>query len=219
MRFKYILFFILFISACVNKTATVKAPSNGQNNAANTAPANANGASNLPTGVATILPAKQTHADALLAFIESYSNLTPEAQRKAFASTNQTLAENKNNLNARSDLAVIYALPTSRLRDPAKAQVLLQELLREDSLEPSESALLGLLYEYSLEPIKPPQKNRDEVKKLELTQQKYDALLQKNEALLQKNEALEKKLNELKNIEKTMSERAIKSDNKADAKP
>lgn len=201
--------------ACVNKNSAVKAPA--PNNTASTT--NASVASGTPTGVATILPAKQVHADDLLAFIESYSNLTPEAQRKIFTSTNQTLAENKNNLKARTNLAVILALPTSRLRDPAKAQALLQDLLREESLETSESALIGLLYEYSLEPIKPPQKSREELKKLELMQQKYDALAQKQETLMQKNETLEKKLTELKNIEKTMSERAVKSDTKVEAKP
>jgi cell division septum initiation protein DivIVA len=39
-------------------------------------------------------------------------------------------------------------------------------------------------------------------------------LLQKNESLEQKNGALEQKLNELKNIEKTMNQRSTKTDNK-----
>jgi hypothetical protein len=149
---------------------------------------------------------KQNNVAALLAFIDSYSNLTPEMQKKVFAETNQMLSDNKNNLLNRLRLASMFALPSSRLRDHAKAQNLLQEILQENTLHPSDFSLVSLLYEYTTDYTKQSQKNREEMKKLESVQQKY-------EALEIKNKALEQKLNELKNIEKTMNDRDSKSSN------
>lgn len=149
---------------------------------------------------------KQNNVIELLAFIDSYSNLTPEMQKKVFTETNQVLAENKNNLLNRLKLASMFALPSSRLRDNAKAQNLLQDLLQENTLHPSDFALISLLYEYTTDYTKQLQKNREEIKKLESVQQRY-------EALELKNKALEQKLNELKNIEKTMNDRDSKSSN------
>jgi len=196
MHFRNLILFVcslLFICACASKNGTIKSP----------APTN----SSLPASITRMISSKHDRIDELLLFIESYSNLTLDAQKKVFASTNQTLAENKNNLVQRIKLAIILALPTSRLHDTTKAQGMLQDLLREDSLEPEETALLGLLYEYAQNDNKQLQKNRDDAKKLESVQQKY-------EALLQKYDALEQKLNELKNIEKTMNERSTKADTK-----
>lgn len=56
------------------------------------------------------------------------------------------------------------------------------------------------------------QKNRDDLKKLDLSQQKL-------EALQQKYDALDKKLNDLKNIEKTISDRDSKVISKPMTKP
>ena len=185
MRFKVFVLCccLLLVSACATKGAAVK-PNNG----------------GLSENISKIINGKHDRIDELLAFIESYSNLAPDAQKKVYATTNQALTENKGNLVLRTKLAIMLALPTSRLRDPARAQTLLQDLLHEDTLESQESSLLGLLYEYAQEDVRQQQKARDDAKKLESAQQKY-------EALLQKHEALEQKLNELKNIEKTMTER------------
>lgn len=149
---------------------------------------------------------KQSNVTELLAFIDSYSNLTPEMQRKVFAETNQALAENKTNLLYRLKLASMFALPSSRMRDNTKAQNLLQDILQENTLHPSDSFLISLLYEYTTDYTKQLQKNRDDMKKLESAQQKY-------EALELKNKLLEQKLIELKNIEKTMNDRDSKSGN------
>jgi hypothetical protein len=100
----------------------------------------------------------------------------------------------------------MLALPSSRLRDNAKAQNLLQDILQENTLHPSDFALVGLLYEYTTDYTKQLQKSRDEKKNIESVQQKY-------EALELKNKLLEQKLNELKNIEKTMNDRDSKSSN------
>lgn len=143
-----------------------------------------------------LVPANSEHIIELITFCDSYSNLTPEAQKKAFTETNLALAENKNNVLYRIKLAVMLALPSSRLRDTTKAQTLLQELLQENKLSPVDSAFTSLLYEYALDNTRQTQKNRDDAKKLDAAQQKADTL--------------EQKLNELKNIEKTMSDRDTK---------
>jgi len=124
-------------------------------------------------------------------------------RKKTFAETAQVLAENKNNLLYRIKLASMLALPTSRMRDNAKAQNLLQDILQENVLSPVDFSLVSLLYEYTTDYAKQSQKNREDIKKIEVFQQKY-------EASELKNKALEQKLNELKNIEKTMNERDTK---------
>jgi hypothetical protein len=98
------------------------------------------------------------------------------------------------------------------MRDTAKAQNLIQDLLQESTMNPEESALTGLFYEYVLDDNKQSQKNKDDLKKLDLSQQKVDALQQKYDAL-------DKKLNDLKSIEKTISDRDSKVINKQPIKP
>jgi hypothetical protein len=155
---------------------------------------------------------QQERVNSLLLFIDRFSNDTLDAQRKSFNETNRALIENKSNLTERIKLAIMLSLPSSRLRDTVKAQNLLQELLQGNSLNPTESALTSLFYEYVLDDIKQYQKNKDDLKKLDLTQQKL-------EALQQKYDALDKKLNDLKNIEKTISDRDSKVISKPVTKP
>jgi hypothetical protein len=156
--------------------------------------------------------AKQDRVNSLLLFIDRFSNDTLDAQRKSFNETNRTLIGDKSDLTERIKLAIMLSLPSSRIRDTAKAQNLLQDLLQESSLNPTESALTSLFYEYVLDDIKQSQKNRDDLKKLDLSQQKL-------EALQQKYDALDKKLNDLKNIEKTISDRDSKVISKPVTKP
>lgn len=150
-----------------------------------------------------VTASKEYRVNDLLLFIDRFSNGTLEAQKKILNETNRALSENKADLIERIKLAIIYSLPSSRLRDTAKAQNLLQDLLQENNLNSVESALTSLFYEHVLDDIKQAKKNRDDLKKLELSQQNL-------EALQQKYEALDKKLNDLKNIEKTISDRDIK---------
>ena len=182
---------LVLSSACSNNTIVSNTAANG----------NIGRSSSMKTSAF-----KQNNVTELLAFIDNYSNLTPEIQKKVFAETNQALAENKNNLLNRLKLASMLSLPTSRLRDNAKAQNLLQDILQENTLHPSDFSLISLLYEYTTDYTKQLQKSREDIKKLESAQQKY-------EALELKNKALEQKLNELKNIEKTMNDRDSKSSN------
>ena len=176
------------LSACATKIHTSKPEEVKQNGINNTV---------------KLAKARQEHIADLLSFSDSYSNLTVESQKTIFAETNQTLVENKYDVTQRIKLAIMLSIPSSRLRDVAKAQALLQNLLQENSLNPAESALVSLLYEYILDTAKQTQKNRDDVKKLEAAQVKY-------ENLQQKYDELEQKLNDLKNIEKTMNDRDTK---------
>jgi len=189
-NFTILLCSLMLSCACSNKAIVSNAAANGNGKI-----------STMKTS-----PFKQNNVTELLAFIDSYSNLTPEMQKKVFTETNQALAENKSNLLNRLKLASMFALPTSRLRDNAKAQNLLQDLIQENTLHPSDFSLISLLYEYTADYTKQLQKNREDIKKLESAQQKY-------EALELKNKVLEQKLNELKNIEKTMNDRDSKSGN------
>lgn len=180
---------ILLISACSNR-AIVNSTTTDSNHG----------------NALTMNPFKTSHTTTLLVFMNSYSNLTPEMQKKVFAETNQMLTENKSHVLNRLKLASMLALPGSRLRDNAKAQLLLQELLQDNALASSDQALISLLYEYTTDNARQLQKSREDIKKLESMQQKY-------EVMELKNKSLEQKLNELKNIEKTMSDRDAKSGN------
>ncbi|MDD2833264.1 MAG: hypothetical protein PHD12_04560 [Methylotenera sp.] len=150
---------------------------------------------------------KQDHVIELIKFYESYASLGIDEQKKIYADTSVAILENGQDKSQHIRLAMMHSLPSSRVRDINKAQILLQDLLQGGNLSWLEYALVNLLYEYTLDSTKQIQKNRDETKKLEAAQTKY-------ENLQQKYDALEQKLNELKNIEKTMNERDTHSANK-----
>lgn len=155
---------------------------------------------------------KENRSDEWLLFLDRFSNASIDVQKKMFNETNHLLTEDKSNLAERVKLAIMLSLPSSKLRDTAKAQNLLQDILQSNNLNSTESAFTGLLYEYVVYDNKLTQKNKDDLKKSEVTQQKL-------EALQQKYDALDKKLNDLKNIEKTINERDVKAANKPTVKP
>lgn len=147
-----------------------------------------------------LIDGSHTINNGLLEYAGSFVELSAEAQKKELAQINQSLAQNKNDLNIRMKAAMIYALPNSRQRDVVKAQVLLDDLLREKTLDNERKTLAALLRDYILENNKLSQKARDEQKRADTLQQKADSLQQKADTLQQK-------LDELKNIEKTMVDR------------
>jgi hypothetical protein len=192
---------MLSLSACASKSITNK-----------TAEKEPNVSKTFNSNKSDYSSPKQERVNSLLLFIDHFSNDTLDAQKKTFNETNRALIENKLDLTERIKLAIMLSLPSSRMRDTSKAQSVLQDLLQENNLNPTESALTSLFYEYVLDDIKQSQKNREDLKKLDLTQQKLDALQQKYEAL-------DKKLNDLKNIEKTINDRDSKVSNKPVTKP
>jgi hypothetical protein len=96
-----------------------------------------------------------------------------------------------------------YGLPSSRVRDPLKAQTILQELIQMNDQPILDSAWVYLFHEWLADTNKLLKAKNDS----KLQQQRIDALQQKNEQLQQKYDALEQKLNALKKIEKTMGNR------------
>lgn len=136
-----------------------------------------------------VTPVQQVSTLELLNYFDLYSNRDADAQKAMLNELNQGLARDPNNLLLRMRLTGALTLPTSHYRDTAKAELQLQSIIQNYSLSRSELALMGLLYEFTEDSNKQQQKLRDEMKK---------------------SEALEKKLNDLKNIEKTMIQRSSK---------
>jgi len=161
----------------------------------------ANSAAKQSSGI-KVSPAKNNDANEFLNYAETFSNLSPEAQKQELAATNQALALNPNVLSHRMKLIMIYGLPGSNLADTTKAQNLLQQILQEDILFNAQLAFAHLLFDHLVAANKVAKNNRDDQKRIELLQQK-------NEALQLKLEAAQQKLDELKNIEKSMGEREI----------
>lgn len=142
------------------------------------------------------LPASEN----ILDFIARFYGLAVDEQKKELAQVNESLSQNKLDFNYRVKAAVIYAMPSSRLHDAAKAQNLLDGLIREKSLDAQRKALVNLLRDYISENGKLVQEN--------------NKLLQDNIALAQKNreeqmraDGLQQTLDELKAIEKSMTDR------------
>lgn len=137
-------------------------------------------------------PAEQTvsptsQGETALDYAAQFGNLNNDTQKRELQQMSQA---SKTSLEARIKLATIYALPSSKLRDNAKAQNLLDELLKEKSLQPSQKNLLMLLRDFVADASKATSKLRDEQKRADAAQSKADSLQQK--------------LEELKNIEKAM---------------
>lgn len=162
-------------------------------------------------------PSKTIDAIEYLEFAETYSNLLPDVQKQILNSSNQALALNKNDLMHRMKLVMIYGLPSSSILDTVKAQNLLQQILQEDILSNSQLAFAHVLFDYLVLANKGTKSNGDDLKrgdgllqKNEALQLKLETTQQKLEAAQQKLDISQQKLEELKKIEKSMSERDSK---------
>lgn len=167
-----------------------------------------NPATKQNTGV-TFGLTKNNDASEFLNFAEYYSNLSLEAQKDELVSTNKLLVTNPNNLLLRMKLVMIYGLPSSNLFDGPKAQSLLQQLLQENILANTQLAFGHLLFDHLIAINKVNKNNRDDQKRIESILQKNETLQLKLDATQQKLDAAQQKLIELKNIEKSMSEREV----------
>lgn len=155
-----------------------------------------------PTPATQIAVHKEHHpAPSLLEFISNFSELPLESQKKELADTLQKINNNNNDLYYRTRVAIIYAIPSSKLRDPLKAQPLLDELAREKRLSKEEGAIVSLLRENAAETAKLNQRLREELRRAEENQQRANSLQQK--------------LDELKNIERTMMQKSLKDPNRS----
>jgi FtsZ-binding cell division protein ZapB len=143
----------------------------------------------------------------LLEFIGGFIELPIEVQRKELAQIHLSLLQNKDDINNRMKIAMIYGFPSSRLRDISKAQILLDDLLHEKTLDNERKTLVILLRYHIYENNKLSQRSREEQKRADTLQQKADTLQEKLEDMQKRSEALQKKLDDLKEIEKTMVSR------------
>lgn len=136
----------------------------------------------------------------LLKFIVNYGSLNRESQKTTYVEVMQALAKDKSDIKLRIKHAAILCLPNSSLRDTATAEQQLQDLLTDPSLSSSNKSLVKLLHTYTGH-------SNTEARRLHEATKKTDVLKQKNKNLNQK-------LNDLKNIEKTMIERNANNNNK-----
>ncbi|HEY0267737.1 MAG TPA: hypothetical protein VGC12_00730 [Methyloradius sp.] len=152
-----------------------------------------------PQTNASIVQTLQANED-LIDYIARFTDLSAYAQKKELTQVLQALSQNKTDISLRSKAAIIYAIPSSKLKDNTKAQSLLDDLLKEKTLEPKQKTLLLLIRDFVSDNNKITSRIKDEQKRSDATQQKFDAAQQRADALQQK-------LDELKDIEKTMIDR------------
>jgi hypothetical protein len=145
--------------------------------------------------------------DAVTEYINKVLNMSADAQKKELQDLIQAQQSNKQEIYTRTKLALLYGLPTSRVRDYSKAQSLAEELLKERSLDSERKAILIIMRDYLAETIKISIKLREEQKKGDALQGKLDALQIKADATQQRADSLQQKLDELKDIEKSMINR------------
>lgn len=131
--------------------------------------------------------------NALLEYAQYFTDLPAETQKKEVVLLSTTNGKEKLPLLTRSKLAIAYALPSSKTRDSQKAQILLDELLTEKTLSADEKNLFGVLRDFVSENIRLLSRVRDEQKRADTAQ---TGMMN-----------LQKKLDDLKDIEKTMIDR------------
>lgn len=140
-------------------------------------------------------------SSSLLEFANDFSALPPETQKKELAAILHKISTNSDDLQQKTRAAIIYSIPGSKLRDALKAQPLLDELAREKQLGKEESAIVSILRDNSAEITKLNQRIREEQRRADDNQQKAGALQQK--------------LDELKQIERTMMQKSLKDPNRS----
>jgi hypothetical protein len=161
--------------------------------------ANTNKENSNQTETSTIQFSPIAHAATaeLLDFIAQFPSLSPAQQELVYQDTIKGLITNQNDNKLLIKKAAMLALPNSKVRNTKDALTLLNTLLSANDLNSSDTNLAKLLQIYTLENSVLTE-NADNYTKL-------------NSTLKQKNKALEQKLNDLKNIEKTMIERNTKA--------
>lgn len=126
----------------------------------------------------------------LLAFAHAFPDLPLKTQKSELASIEKDASTDN---DAKLLLAVIYAHPASRVRDTSKAQLLLDEVLSDKTLDEGNLALATMIRGYLSEISKSGLTVREEQKRAEAIQKKLDEL--------------QKKLDDLKRIERNIVDR------------
>ncbi len=145
----------------------------------------------------TFSPIAHAHTAELLSFIATFGQLNRDEQKSTYTNIVQKLAEDQSNTKSRIKQAAILAIPNSSLRDTHLAQQKLDALLADSSMSNSNMDLIKLIHSFTLE--------HNEVKK------EASEITKKADRLKLRNRALSRKLNDIKNIEKSMIERNAKT--------
>ncbi len=162
---------------------------------------------------AAIIIAEPALKESMSDYVSNMMAASQETQKKELAQlTTSTAKLNQPDVITRVKLALLYGMPSSRVRDPAKAMPLLDELVRDSTLDTESRVLTTLLRDYQLESNKQAQRLRDEQKRGDTLQSKVSGLQSTADSAQSKADTLQRKLDELKNIEKTMTDRGQRPD-------
>lgn len=150
----------------------------------------------------TVSPTKEvpTPQASMLDYISSFSKLSANQQKLEFNEVLSASQKDKNNVVLQMKLAIMYALPNSRIQDSNKALSMINELQKTNWMRPENEQIINLMREIAVASQRDNQKSKEDQKRI-------DSMQQKNEQLLQQNIQLEQKLEALKRIEKTMVDR------------
>lgn len=152
---------------------------------------------NTDTSTVQFAPIAHAATAELLDFIAQFSSLSSTQQELVYKNNIDALTKDHKKTNLLIKKAIMLALPNSKVRNTTDASTLLNALLNRNDLNTSDANLVKLLLIYTHE-------NNELAVNL-------DNQIKMNTTLKQKNKALEQKLNDLKNIEKTMIERNTKT--------
>ena len=134
--------------------------------------------------------------ESILEYTGKFLAMPATGQKEEVARLHARLAMNKHDLNDRTKAAAIYALSdVSEIRDTAKAQVLLDELSRENDPDLERATLVKILRGFIVEHNRISREN--------------NRLGQKVSDEQKRTEALQQKLEELKQIEKNLVDRKV----------
>lgn len=133
----------------------------------------------------------------LLHYINDFSQSTAEWQKAEYSRVAETSKLDPENWRIQIKQAAILALPNSAVHNDKAAKKLLTSLMANEALNASDQHLVSLIATFNH------YQQQQSVKALDAAK--------KQQALAKQNKALQQKLNDIKNIEKTMIERNAKS--------
>jgi hypothetical protein len=134
--------------------------------------------------------------EGILEYTGKFLALPASGQKEELARVHARLSMNKHDLGDRTKAAAIYTLSdVSEVRDIAKAQVLLEQLSRENDPDLERATLVRILKNFIVEHNK--------------TLRENNRLSQKAAEEQKRADALQMKLEELKQIEKNMVDRKV----------
>lgn len=200
-RFLIMIIGICLLSACTAAGSNKRHPSQTSTSTIQPTciPANTNieNSSQSDTNTIKFSPIAHAATAELLDFIAQFTSLPPAQQELVYQDTIKGLITSQNNNKLLIKKAAMLALPNSKVRNTKDALALLNALLSANDLNSSDTNLVKLLQVYTMENS--------------VLTENADSYTKTNTTLKQKNKALEQKLNDLKNIEKTMIERNTKT--------